>query len=335
MLEGISLCSLPESTLLARLQEVDSYCDAAGRTGGGQCGSPCDNFCHVVTERCTGANQAFESASQCEKNCNNYAEGQALDTSGNSKWCRLNQVASAPVAYAAPEEGQPAANAADLATACAAAKGKSAVCAGDCLGDCTGRECGTTSCGKSCGTCATGLACTPAGKCQPDCLRYCNQVTCNCPSAYENVAVCVEQCQAAATAAGANAAALLQCMTWQAAHAGDNVDAELTAYRCAKAGPDGWAKCGDWCDSYCDMAMENCTGTAKLYNTVEDCQDACDQIPLDTNALAVGFPGEPSDTVQCRLGYLVTAKQTPVLSCPEAKVTDADGGAGAKACSAK
>ncbi len=332
---SIDVCSMSESDRAAKVAEIDALCEAAGKSGGESCGSTCDNFCHVATARCTGANQAFESASQCEKNCNNYADGQPLDTSGNSKWCRLNFLAAAPVAFVAPEGDAPPANAADLATACAAAKDKSSACQGDCISNCAGKQCGQTSCGKSCGSCGSGLSCDTAGQCVPDCTRYCEQALCNCPSSYPNSAACLTQCAEETAKAAGGASTLLECMTWHAAHATDVVDAELTSYRCGKAGSEGWAKCGSWCHTYCDLAMENCAGTPKLYNTIEDCQTACSLIPVDSGSIAVGFPNPQGDTVQCRLGFLFSAKQTPALSCPEAVPAELSTPGSSKVCASK
>jgi hypothetical protein len=123
-------------------------------------------------------------------------------------------------------------------------------------------------------------------------------------------------------------------MTWHAAHAADVVDADLLAYRCGKAGPGGWGACTTWCATYCDLAMENCTSTAKLFDSKEECEAACAQIPVDADAIAVGFPSDPGDSVQCRLGFLLAAKLTPGLSCPEAIPADLAPPGASKVCAA-
>jgi hypothetical protein len=324
LLPSLDNCATSETDQAAKLETLIGYCRAAGRTGGGVCGTPCDNFCHLTQTRCTGDNAAFESVSQCTKTCNNFTDGGALDTSGNSKWCRLNRLAFAAVTPAGLPPGDPAPNAAEVQAACAAAKEKSTICAGDCVLDCGGRECGVGSCGKSCGTCLDGMRCTLDGKCVPECERYCREATCTCgvgsgEDRFASRDACIEFCKTntAAIPSTTGVAEQMQCVLWQAGNA-KNADAELSTYGCALGGPQGWPACTTWCSSYCAIAAENCS---TLYASSEACLNECQNFPLDESAVNLDYPTKSADTLQCRLGYLKSAKVTPAFSCPAGGTT--------------
>ncbi len=322
LLQTIASCTTSEAEQAAKVEALIGFCRAAGRTGGGVCGSPCDNFCHLTQSRCTGDNAAFESTSQCTKTCNNFTDGGALDTSGNSKWCRLNKLARAAVTPAGTPPGEPALNAADVQGACAAAKENSTICQGDCIPDCGGRDCGVGSCGKSCGSCLDGMRCTLDGKCVAECERYCREATCSCGTGsgddrFASLDACVDFCEKSTKAipSPSGVAEQMQCVLWQAGNA-KNADAELTSYGCSLGGPKGWPACESWCSSYCAISAENCSSPSPLYADTETCLSECAGFALDESAVNLDYPSKSADTLQCRLGYLKSAKVTSSFSCP-------------------
>jgi hypothetical protein len=66
-------------------------CVIAGPTGGGVCGSYCDNYCSLLTGNCAGENEQFTSSEECTDACAAYeVEGELGDTSGDSFQCRLS-----------------------------------------------------------------------------------------------------------------------------------------------------------------------------------------------------------------------------------------------------
>ncbi len=90
-----------------------SFCSAAGPSGGGVCGSPCDAYCDLMDHACAGA---YASASACQTACAAFpTSGLPGATSGNSLQCRASYALQA-VTSATP------------ATSCSAAGTVSSAC---------------------------------------------------------------------------------------------------------------------------------------------------------------------------------------------------------------
>jgi hypothetical protein len=65
------------------------HCPHAGTTGGGMCGSYCDNYCQLMAKNCTGANMVYDAATCMTKCATIPTTGFAGDTSGNTIQCRI------------------------------------------------------------------------------------------------------------------------------------------------------------------------------------------------------------------------------------------------------
>ena len=107
----------------------------------------------------------------------------------------------------------------------------------------------------------------------------------------------------------------MQCLTWHAANADKLTEAELKTLSCGFAGKDGWDACATWCGSYCQVAQTTC-GDQPIFVAPETCESACGDYPHDKAALATGFPDSNGDSIECRMKYLILAKETPALTCP-------------------
>jgi hypothetical protein len=78
------------------------HCPHAGPTGGGLCGSYCDNYCQLMAKNCTGTNAVY-NATDCMTKCAMIpTNGTANDAAGNTIQCRiyhLSLAASDPVTH--------------------------------------------------------------------------------------------------------------------------------------------------------------------------------------------------------------------------------------------
>lgn len=76
--------------------------------------------------------------------------------------------------------------------------------------------------------------------------------------------------------------------------------------------------CQDTCDTYCALALSECSDGDAIYTDMAECMTACSTIP-------VGVDGDTSgNTVHCRIGYLNMADMDAATYCPYGA---ADGGA--------
>jgi hypothetical protein len=65
-------------------------CVNAGPTGGGVCGSLCDNYCQDAQHACKGAQTLFPDYLTCKSMCAAFpTTGAPTDTSGNTIQCRI------------------------------------------------------------------------------------------------------------------------------------------------------------------------------------------------------------------------------------------------------
>lgn len=71
------------------------HCMHAGVTGGGVCGSLCENYCYIMSKFCP---TAYASLSLCESACAQFPTGgQPKDVTGNTLYCRVNHAVAAGV----------------------------------------------------------------------------------------------------------------------------------------------------------------------------------------------------------------------------------------------
>jgi hypothetical protein len=65
------------------------HCQHASATGGGACGTRCENYCQTIMTTCTGANAQFANTAECMRLCATNPDGAFKDVSGNTKDCRI------------------------------------------------------------------------------------------------------------------------------------------------------------------------------------------------------------------------------------------------------
>ncbi|ACY17774.1 hypothetical protein [Haliangium ochraceum] len=87
-------CRLSHADALAA-EDPAQYCPIAGPTGGGVCGSLCQNYCFYTNDIC--GDQGYTSPGQCEEACDKLVDqdGGATEISGNTVQCRINHALSA------------------------------------------------------------------------------------------------------------------------------------------------------------------------------------------------------------------------------------------------
>ena len=225
----------------ARLAQVDApgHCMAAGPTGGGVCGTLCENYCDLAERNCVGQSTLYSERDECLLVCLGIAAtGKVGDQSGDSLQCRMNHLLTAGT-------GGPEA-------------------AGEC-------EAGAEGGGGVCG------ADPNAPTCQQYCTVV--QEACGDSGAqtsvYSSQAACMAFCQTwAALPAGSPDDTELNTIGCRLHHA-ELAKLVQPAVNCRYAGPSGGGKCGTWCDNYCGLAMKNCTGEQSLYASPQQCTNAC------------------------------------------------------------
>jgi hypothetical protein len=147
---------------------------------------------------------------------------------------------------------------------------------------------------------------------------YCDTVTALCPGVFTDTDACLSHCWLwAKLPVGGEATYEANSIACRGTHAtSDQADT------CDFAGPSGGGQCGSWCDNYCHLALQNCTGDHTLYGSLAECAAACALFPTH------GAEGdEDGDTVQCRIHFLGLAASMPGVTegayCPRGSV---DGG---------
>ncbi len=87
------------------------------------------------------------------------------------------------------------------------------------------------------------------------------------------------------------------------------------ATHCVHAGPTGGNVCGSWCENYCDLSLELCTGgNAHGYTDTNDCVTKCGGFDATGNAGDALY-----DTVQCRIYHAgAPAAADAATHCPHA-----------------
>ena len=341
-------CRMAQAALVAAGGDPAVSCAAAGPTGYGTCGTFCENYCHLSATNCTGAQALYSSESKCKAACAQLSTvGEPGVIQGDSLWCRMAHLA---LAGSDPANGSAAAHCPNGGEA----GGTECVCKPECTdkecGDdgcggecgvceagktcdggtcgckpkCSGKECGDDGCGGSCGTCGTADECTfgtclPAAP-PPTCEEYCAAVQSACGSADEatsqfaDTATCIDYCanlaMLAPGKAGESTGNTIACRLYHAQTAA-TLD---KATQCVFAGPTGGDVCGSWCENYCSLALNNCSGAKKLYTSEAVCLGACKAFPT------TGLPGDDAgDSVQCRLYHVTQAGASAAMAaihCP-------------------
>jgi len=239
-------------------------CAAAGPSGGGRCGSPCEAYCDAAASLCGGEDALFPDRASCLSVCANLDDGGAPgDLTGDTVSCRLSYL-TLGVAYEAPE------------VFCAAAA-------------------------------PLGGACSPVSDAipAPTCENYCAIVSAACDATapeYATPAECLDVCQRGAKLAPGEAGDTTQnTIACRIAHTMVGF-VEHPELHCPVGGVGGGNVCGSWCDNYCALSMANCAGQDALYASAAACAIAC------ASQSAAGRVGDlDSDTVQCRMTYLLEA----------------------------
>lgn len=311
--------------------DVDAGTDAGdtpGTDAGEDAGPPepaCTDYCAAIMAACTDANAQFEDAEQCEANCllSGMPTGAAGDTDGNSIGCRATHAALAATdpathcAHAGASGGNTCGTwcenyCAYTGESCSTLYADDAACMTACAafddtGPVNARTGDSVQCRITLGALAAAddTACAHAAEdggavCRDpySCAEYCGTVTATCTGAnahYADVDTCMAYCETAAAWDAGFAGELdtntISCRTLHAGLAAADADAH-----CPHASPAGGGVCGTWCDVYCDITANNCTGGNELFATAEECATAC-ALYADT-----GAPGDTSgDTVQCRI----------------------------------
>ncbi|GMV41329.1 MAG: hypothetical protein AMXMBFR64_30450 [Myxococcales bacterium] len=266
-------CRLYHATVAGMPGNADAHCPHAGPSGGDVCGSWCDNYCHLAGTNCTGGNALFASDAACQAACGAFADDAAPNAiDGDSVQCRIYHLG---VAGSAPP--------ASAASHCPHG-----------------------------GIDGGGVCSEPP----PTCAEYCATVSAACTGAnaqYPSEAACIAYCiTASSMPAGSyadTAGNTIGCRLYHATVAGTPGNA---AAHCPHAGPSGGDVCGSWCDTYCQLAMTNCTGGNALYGSLPQCQAACAAM---SDGGASGDAG--GDTVQCRIYHLGVAGSNKPASAAE------------------
>jgi len=263
-------CRIYHATVAAG--DPATHCSHAGPSGGDVCGSWCTNYCDLATKNCTGGDELYANSDACATACANFAEtGSANDVDGDSVQCRVYHLGVA----------------------------------GDAASGGPGTHCPH-------GAEDGGGVCVQAQGNPGDCATYCAAVTANCTgdnAQYGGEAGCLSYCNSIAnfelgtdTDTTGNT---VGCRTYHA-----NAAATEPAVHCDHAGPTGGNLCGTWCENYCHLADQVCTGgDAITFGT--DCATDCAAYPT-TGDVGAG----DNNSVQCRLYHLGLAAQDPGLHCP-------------------
>lgn len=88
-----------------------THCIHAGPTGGGVCGTWCDNYCDMALRHCTGEGALYADRAACEAACAAFStDGAQGDAGGDTVQCRLFHLGAAAgdathCAHAAPDGG--------------------------------------------------------------------------------------------------------------------------------------------------------------------------------------------------------------------------------------
>lgn len=165
-----------------------------------------------------------------------------------------------------------------------------------------------------------GGACSPVSDAipAPTCENYCAIVSAACDATapeYATPAECLGVCAEGAKLAPGEAGDTTQnTIACRIAHTMVGF-VEHPELHCPVGGVGGGNVCGSWCNNYCALAMANCAGGDTLYDSAAACAIAC------ASQSTAGRVGDlESDTVQCRMTYLLQAgaSDAPTPLCANA-----------------
>lgn len=142
----------------------------------------------------------------------------------------------------------------------------------------------------------------------------------NCPSTFDNVSDCLDTCDDypsepgdvigdGPTAVDDNT---VECRIYHANNAASGPD----GVHCTHASEAGGGVCVDFkgiCGDYCGLVVETCANTEGAFETIDDCENACNGLPQGTEGQ------EGGDTVHCRFTYATrAAEQNDTSLCASA-----------------
>jgi hypothetical protein len=74
----------------AAATDANTHCIHAGPTGGGTCGTLCENMCQLAASNCTSTNAIYASMEECLLSCSEQAsDGEVNATAGDTVQCRI------------------------------------------------------------------------------------------------------------------------------------------------------------------------------------------------------------------------------------------------------
>lgn len=240
-------CRLYHAEVASEPQDAGLHCPHAGPSGGGVCGTWCENYCHLALQNCTDEHALYEDPTDCLDHCAGLPDdGDANAKEGDSVQCRIYHLGVAGSAL-------------DLGS-------------------------DSLHCPHG-GFDGGGVCVEPAPTCAGYCAAL--SVACAGENAqFANEDACLAYCQDWAALAPGNAADTegntVGCRLYHAGVAAQSP--QNAAAHCPHAGPAGGSVCGSWCDNYCDLAAANCTGEASLFDDAASCQEACAAFDADGEA---------------------------------------------------
>lgn len=330
--EGHSLaCRMTHAALAA---SDEGHCAAAGPSGDGVCGAPCESYCGLADAICA-------SSPDCPSACATYEAAGELS-------CRLDALVGAA--------GTPGLSCATAGQGCGGSTGDQPSCETYCEAvtiGCVGPEAqyeSEAACVEYCAThaqlplghtgdpggnsvgCRTTWALagqcdvagpTGAGVCGELCEVYCQLADANCHDLFTSPIACAVAC--GGIASGESAGDTIQCRIHALGLAGDP-SAGDPAVHCASGGPAGGEVCvhAPSCEEYCALTTTACTGPLADYADEADCLAYCSEHA----ALPIGADADESgNTLGCRIHYAGLASlaaEKAQAYCPAAGKTGGD-----------
>jgi len=311
----------------------------------------CSAYCTSVMANCLTTNVQYTDNTDCMNQCALFPLGTDADMAGNTVGCRTYHAGAAAsdaathCIHAGPTGGGPCGAACDaycnLTAACTGANKffpDYAFCMKACpnfnSSDKFGDKAGN---GLFCHTYHAGAAATDAnthcahaspsgnGACGSKCDNYCaiSAKTCSgTNSLYSDAPTCMGFCSSLPNGnINDTSGNTVDCRIYHALAASVTGDVS----HCPHASHSGGTLCGSYCDVYCQLAIDHCTGANMIYTDKAACMSAC------TPIAATGKPGDTSgDTIQCRIYHLGAAKalNDAATHCPHGKVSSATCGGG-------
>lgn len=147
------------------------------------------------------------------------------------------------------------------------------------------------------------------------CEDYCSTITDACQDVdeqYPTDLACLNVCEQMTPGAFGEAQGnTLGCRNTWAIEALEQSGPEL-AQTCRWAGPGGDGTCGGVCESFCNFAMDICSGDNAQFASATECITECNSLPEEPpyNTMASGA------NQSCRLYHLTLATASPAEHCP-------------------